>query len=243
MQSEIWIWHGSIFLSGRVSRFNYPVLSNMSTYKDHPYYTHQPFFIEVLKNTSGNILECGCGDGSTLMIRDQIKGTSRKLVSLESNLEWLNKYKHLEDDNHTLLHVNASFEDTDETGKQWVDFIDAHNLNNFEVVFLDSCPWLSRKHCFEYFKNKAKIIIIHDFDYFPIFNVMGTVVNDEIYDGKRKIVCDLTGIVKNYKLFYPPLQHFAGETGPPTLVCSDSMDTEEFNQIVLNIERKKSSYY
>ena len=29
----------------------------METYKTHPYYTHQPFFIEILKNTTGNILE------------------------------------------------------------------------------------------------------------------------------------------------------------------------------------------
>ena len=102
---------------------------------------------------------------------------------------------------------------------------------------------MSRKHCFEYFKNKAKIIIIHDFDYFPIHNVIGSVVDEEIYDGKRKITCDLTGIVKNYKLFYPPLQYFAGETGPPTLICSNIMDNEEFNKLVLAIERNKSLYY
>jgi hypothetical protein len=215
----------------------------MSTYKDHPYYTHQPFFIEVLKNTSGNILECGCGDGSTLMIRDQIKGTSRKLVSLESNLEWMNKYTHYEDENHKLFHVNASFRDTDETGKQWVEFIDKHNLNNFEIVFLDSSPWLSRKHCFDYFKDKAKLIIIHDFDYFPEHNIIGSVLNKETYDGKHIISCDLTGVVKNYKLFYPPLKYFAGETGPPTLICSDIMDTDEFNKLILTIEKNKSSYY
>jgi hypothetical protein len=45
----------------------------MGTYKDNAYYTHQPIFIEILKKTTGNILECGCGDGSTLMIKEEIK--------------------------------------------------------------------------------------------------------------------------------------------------------------------------
>ena len=79
----------------------------MPTYKDHPYFTHQPFFIEVLKNTSGDILECGCGDGSTVMIRDHIENTNRKLVSLESDLKWMNKYTYLEDENHRFYHVDA----------------------------------------------------------------------------------------------------------------------------------------
>ena len=215
----------------------------MSTYKDHPYYTHQPFLIEVLKNTTGNVLECGCGDGSTLTIKGQIKDTSRKLVSLESNLEWLNKYTHLAGANHKLYHVDATFEDTDEVGSKWVDFIQKNNLNDYEVVFLDSSPWLSRKHCFDYFKDKAKIIMIHDFDYFPTHNIIGTVTNEEKYDGKTKITCDLTGVVKNYKLFYPPLQYFAGETGPPTLICSDTMDTNEFNKLMLTIESNKVKYY
>ena len=69
------------------------------------FYTHQPYFKEILKNTTGNILECGCGEGSTMMIREHIRGTGRILVSLESNLEWLSKYTHLADANHVLQHV------------------------------------------------------------------------------------------------------------------------------------------
>ena len=173
----------------------------MDTYKTHPYYTHQPFFIEILKNTSGNILECGCGDGSTLMIKEQIKNTNRKLVSLESNLEWLNKYVHLADSSHTLYHIHAGNDDNIETGNKWVEFIKQNKLHDFDVVFIDSSPWMSRKCCFEYYLNLSEIIIIHDFDYFPINNIIGKVINEEIThnNGKsqRKIKCDLDGIVKN----------------------------------------------
>ena len=219
----------------------------MDTYKNHPYYTHQPFFIEILKNTNGNILECGCGDGSTLMIKEQIKNTNRKLVSLESNLEWLNKYTHLANSSHELYYVNASNDDTIETGNKWVNFIKENELNDFEIVFLDSSPWLSRKCCFEYFLNKSKIIIIHDFDYFPNNNIIGNVNNEKytLYKGRmqKKISCNLDGIVKNYKLFYPPDEYFAGETGPPTLVCSNIMTNDEFQNLINLIQLNVNSYY
>ena len=215
----------------------------MSNYKDHPFYTHQPFFIEILKNTTGNILECGCGEGSTIMIKEQIKNTNRQLVSLESNLEWLNKYTHLSDDSHKLYHVDANNDDTLQTGNVWVDFIQKKQLNDFEIVFLDSSPWLSRKCCFDYFLNKAKVIIFHDFDYFPLNNIIGKVVNIETNGNNIKYHCDLDGVVKNYKLFHPPYKYFAGPTGPPTLVCSNIMDDEEFKTLIFNIENIINSYY
>ena len=219
----------------------------MDTYKNHPYYTHQPFFIEIIKLTNGNILECGCGDGSTTMIKEQIKNTNRKLTSLESNLEWLNKYTHLADSFHELYHIDAGNDDNVETGNKWVEFINQNNLNDFEIVFLDSSPWLSRKCCFDYYLDKAKIIIIHDFDYFPLNNIIGSVINEEIkdYNGKYQVKrnCNLDGIVKNYKLFYPPDEFFPSETGPPTLVCSNIMDDNEFQTLIKTIELNINLYY
>ena len=219
----------------------------MGTYKTHPYYTHQPFLTEVIKFTNGNILECGCGEGSTVMIKEQIKDTCRHLVSLESDLEWLNKYRGLADSFHKLYHIEATNDDTLETGNKWVEFIKENNLNDFEVVFLDSTPWLSRKCCFDYFLDKARIIVIHDFDYFPDHNIIGSVINKEIINYKgnnqEKITCNLDGIVKNYKLFYPPDEYFAGSTGPPTLVCSDIMSDSEFQTLINEIEKNYNSYY
>jgi hypothetical protein len=219
----------------------------MDAYKHHPYYTHQPFFAEIIKITDGNILECGCGDGSTTMIKDKIKNTTRKLVSLESNLEWLNKYKHLAGPFHDLYHIDAGNNDTPETGSKWVEFIKQNNLNDFEIVFLDSSPWASRKSCFDYFLNKIKIIIIHDFDYFPNNNIIGKTTNTKLTynDNKQqeKIECNLDGFVKNSKLFYPPDKYFACKTGPPTLVCSNIMNDDEFQALIKTIEANVVSYY
>ena len=127
----------------------------MDTYKTHEFYTHQPYFIEIIKLTNGNILECGCGDGSTKMIKEQIKNTNRKLTSLESNLEWFNKYTYLADSFHELYHIDTGNDDTIETGNDWVNFIKQNKLNDFEIVFLDSSPWMSRKCCFDYYLNQV----------------------------------------------------------------------------------------
>ena len=181
------------------------------------------------------------------MIKEQIKNTNRNLISLESNLDWFNKYKHLADSFHNLYHIDAGIDDNEETGNKWVEFIKQNNLNDFEIVFLDSSPWLSRKCCFEYYLNKAKIIIINDFDYFPNNNIIGNINYKEIkyYNGKyqEKINCNLDGIVKNYKLFYPPDEYFLGSTGPPTLVCSNILNDYDFQELINKIELNINLYY
>lgn len=219
----------------------------MSNYKNHAYYTHQPYLIEILKNTKGNILECGCGDGSTTLIKEQIKDSGRTLISLESNLEWLNKYIHLNDDFHKLYHIDADNNDVMETGLKWSNFIEKNKLNDFEIVFIDSSPWLSRKCCFDYFLDKARIIIIHDFDYFPTNNIIGNVINtkESFYNNKKQIEieCNLDNDVKNYKLYYPPKEYFIGETGPPTLICSNIMNKNDFQELINIIDNNLKLYY
>jgi hypothetical protein len=220
----------------------------MASYKNHPYCTHQPFLIETFKNISGDILECGCGYGSTVLLNNLIKSTSRKLISLETDLNWLNKYTYLINDNHKIYHIDtSSINDVDKAGPLWIDFIKNNNLSNFEIIFIDSSSWLSRKYIFEYYLDKAKIIIMHDFDYFPENNLIGTITKKDIiyYNNNKqiKIECNLDNIVKNYKLFYPPKEYFMGETGPPTLICSNLMSDIDFNVLLNTIENNLNLYY
>jgi hypothetical protein len=206
--------------------------TDIGNYKNHPFYTHQPILTEVLKMTTGNILECGCGLGSTLLIK-KLKG-ERKLVSLESNEEWLNKFTYLEDESHKLYKVPATNDDTLENANIWVETI--KNLNTtFDVIFIDSSPWLSRKVVYNYFKEKGKIMIIHDFDYFPNNGIIGRTTSKTFIDGREKITCEINDI--NFRLFYPPDQFFPGATGPPTLLAT----TQEFDFNL--IESNIKNYY
>jgi hypothetical protein len=214
------------------------------TYKTNQYATHQPLLIEVIKNTSGNILELGCGDGSTHLIRDRIDNT-RTLYSLESNMDWLNKYRHLESDNHKLMYVDAANDDTDEIGEKWVSFI-KNNIGDiqFEIVFIDQSPWTARLHAYNYFKDKAKYIIIHDVDYFAIHTgTLGKIVSEVTEDGKIRAEIDYSDYVKHSYLFTPPFEYYTYHRGIPTLLCSDIANGDEFNNMVDIIKNKYASYY
>jgi hypothetical protein len=214
------------------------------SYANHDFYTHQPFLIEVLRNTTGDVLECGCGDGSTLIIKKELKDTQRALVTVESNLQWLSKFTNLRTATHELHHVPAGTSDSVETGMMWVGFLASRFASRvFDVVFIDSSPWMSRKAVFDYYKSKTRVVVIHDFDYFPNNGLIGRTISTERVDGKEKIECDLSGEVKHYKLYYPPYSYFVGKTGPPTLVCSDTMTAEEFASLTSAIDAAVPAYY
>jgi len=216
----------------------------MNTLNSDPFGTHRPCLVELIKHTTGNIIECGCGNSSTVLIKDIIKNTDRKLISLESNLEWLNKFKHLEDDNHKLFYIDAGNIDNDATGKKWIDFIKNNTVINsldFEVCFIDQSPWTARTHTLNYFKDKCSFIIVHDVDYFPVKNKWGKIINETCTNGCIKLDMDFSDILKQYKVYYPPFKYFAGTTGPPTLLCSDILTDVKFNKMCDNIDYEK--YY
>ena len=216
----------------------------MNQLNNDPFGTHRPFLVELIKNTTGNIIEFGCGNSSTVLIKELIKDTNRILISLESNLEWLNKFKNLEDNNHKFFFVDAGRDDNDDTGKKWIEFIKKSQLVNsldYEVCFIDQSPWTARTHTLEYFKNKCDYIMIHDVDYFPVNNKWGKAVEIPSPNGLKIYDMDFSNIVNQYKVYYPPLNYFAGPTGPPTLLCSNILTDIEFNKMCNNINCEK--YY
>ena len=211
------------------------------------YGTHRPYLVETIKNTKGNIIEFGCGDSSTLLIRDLIKNTDRKLISLESNYEWYNKFKYLENENHKLFFVNGR-EDTEEVGNKWLEFIENNKEIqdlDFDICFLDSSPWISRTVGLNYFKNKAKYILVHDVDYFPLYKKWGTIIKTNYSGDFRKIsrIMDFSDVINNYHVFYPDEKYYAAETGPPTLLCSNKINGKDFENMCNKITKESVKYY
>lgn len=210
-------------------------------YSSSPFATHQPVLIELLKKTSGHILELGCGDGSTKLIRSHIDGFNgkRKLVSVESNQEWFNKYKHLETAHHHLYFVDAGNEDSHETGEKWVDFLQQKKIDelDFEICFIDQSPWNARTSALRYMLPRCKIVVVHDVDYFPVNNLWGKVINTKREGNKVMHKMDFSDVSANFKVFYPPFSHFGGKTGPPTLVCSNLMNDKEFSDLNISIDK------
>ena len=211
-----------------------------------PFGTHRPVLIELIKRTKGNIIEFGCGNSSTVLIRQLIGDQDRILVSLESNLEWFNKFKHLENSNHKLFYVDASNIDNEQTGETWINFIKATPFINdlkFDVCFIDQSPWTARTYCLEHFKDICPFIVVHDVDYFPGTGKWGKIINQISTQNKSlaKYEFDFSDKLAQFMVFYPPEIHFAGPTGPPTLLCSNIVDVCDFLKMTESIDYLK--YY
>lgn len=198
-------------------------------YKTDPYATHQPILYEIVINTEGPIIEFGCGDGSTGLLHEICKKSGRELISIDDNLEWLNKYKnrYLNDgynqDNtgwHKFYFVPGKYNDLD--AKHWVTFFEQAPFlkdKKYSVCFIDQSPWMARYITLQLFKDKTEYIIVHDCDYFPHTGIFGKELRD--IDRKNSIpgIYDFSDVIKYFKVYFPPLP-WAGETGPPTLVGS-----------------------
>ena len=101
----------------------------------------------ALEATKGKVVEFGCGDGSTNQLHQYCKDTNRKLESYDFNKEWVEKYRHLESDNHKLYHA-----------PDW----DAVNLTEVDVLLIDHSPGERRWEDIKKYANVAKYIVIHD---------------------------------------------------------------------------------
>lgn len=169
--------------------------------------THQQFLKEYIVATTGDIIEFGTGWGSTPLILDLIRGTGRRLVSVESVPDWLNTMKanFPPSDQHEYVFVSNWDEDI-KTIKP---------MDRFSVCFVDSAPWSSRQLAMKYFENRSDYVIIHDADYFPVHGCFGKVLGPHSFD-----FSDIARHGK-WKMYYPATP-WPSSTGPPTLVYTKS---------------------
>jgi hypothetical protein len=118
----------------------------------NPIATHQPILFEAVRQTKGAILELGAGDSSTR----QLQGiTSRYILTIDDQIQWIEKYKDLICGRHKFLYVP-----TDETEEYYKTMSDQWGL-----VFIDSSTWDMRIAAMKVFKDKGEIFVIHDGNY------------------------------------------------------------------------------
>ena len=163
--------------------------------------THQIFLKHYIEQTKGDIIEFGTGYGSTPLIMEMIKNTKRKLISIENNLNWLNKMKEIYPENKQHIYYYVTDWEKD------IIQIERNFKNDFSICFIDSSPWESRILAMNYFKDRVDYVIIHDVDYYPNNGIFGKLKEDGTYD-----FSDICGDTSNWKLYKPYT------SGPPTLV-------------------------
>jgi len=127
-----------------------------------PFFTHSPVIAKCVANTTGPILELGTGVYSTAFL--SFLAAPRRIVSLDTDLNWLAKLKtHFESDNHEFKHVDCG--NKVEKYHQIMDEFVGQYSEPWAFVFIDHGLISERKTDIERFKDIAEIIAVHDSSY------------------------------------------------------------------------------
>ena len=102
--------------------------------------THQIVLKEYISRTTKPILELGSGDNSTRQIHEWCKN---KILTIDDNEVWLNKYLDLKDDRHDFK------------------MLDNYKDRKWGLVFVDLINWELRKAAILKYKD-ADYVVIHD---------------------------------------------------------------------------------
>jgi hypothetical protein len=113
-----------------------------------PYGTHQRLLLKAALMTSGPILELGVGEYSTPLLHEIALAQNRALTSVDSDLNWIQKFGRFENNQHHLLHV-----------PNW----DAFKPNSrFGLAFIDHAPSERREIDIMRLAPLTDILVIHD---------------------------------------------------------------------------------
>lgn len=108
---------------------------------ENDYDSHRGLLYTALCNTTGTVVELGCGHGSTLLTREFCEKNRRKFVSLENNTEWGSKFgSHIVSENYN----------------------ESTLFMPCDLLFVDSKPGEDRKHLIADHAHQATIIVVHD---------------------------------------------------------------------------------
>lgn len=194
------------------------------------YSTHQPVLYAAAISTTGPIIEFGCGYGSTDLLHEICKKEGRMLITLDDNMEWLNKFalKYLgegyNDDNsgwHKFFYVPGRKVNNPDDPTHWVNFMDRFDFLlslDFDVCFIDQSPWLARFETLKRMKDKARFVVVHDVDYFPANGIFGKIIKPITYENPGEF--DFSDVFSSFQVYFPN-PPWPGFTGPPTLLGSN----------------------
>jgi hypothetical protein len=126
----------------------------------NPYYTHREYLEEELSKVPKDAicLEFGTGEGSAPIFKKFAEeNPEARIYSYESDYKWFTeiaaKYKAL---NYSINFVN-----------DWNDFLARKTFDKiYDLIFVDQNPWVARIQTIKQLKNKGKVFILHDYDFF-----------------------------------------------------------------------------
>lgn len=119
-----------------------------------PWASHQPILIHTLNTIKeGKVLEYGMGWNSTPLMHIICGMQGRELTSVDTDINWFNKFTEYENENHKLIHITEQ-----ELGK-W-----NHQIfkEKYSIAFIDGTNNLSRQKFIDVIKENVDYFVIHD---------------------------------------------------------------------------------
>jgi len=113
--------------------------------------THQCALIMAVLNTTGPVLELGCGYGSTPILHALCEGQKRMLVSIESNNEWYERFSPMGSCFHLFVFA-----------QHWDGCDVTAGRNDWAVALVDFAPGWDRPKAIEKLAGRVEYIIVHD---------------------------------------------------------------------------------
>lgn len=139
---------------------NQKMIGNRSL-SDPNYGTHMiPLTVAVL-NTSGPVLELGCGDYSTPLLHALCANESRTLISADTDKKWLSLFKDLESKWHRFVYVPV-YQDDWEKNPNPQKWSDIGNDTHWSVVLIDHRPGERRIVDIIRLRDHVDVFVVHD---------------------------------------------------------------------------------
>lgn len=109
--------------------------------------SHLPALVGCVVATAGPVLELGSGHFSTPVLHAACEG--RRLVTADSDPEWMDRFRYLEHDLHEFVLVDdwSSFATLDEP---------------WDVALVDNAPGHTRRTAIERLRTRTRYIVVHD---------------------------------------------------------------------------------
>jgi len=119
-----------------------------------PWASHQPVLIHTLNTIKeGDVLEYGMGWNSSPIMHLICAMQGRKLLSVETDEKWFNKFLDYRNESHELLRLPAV-----DLGR-W-----DHELfkRKYSIAFIDGCTDISRQKFIEALTDNVDYFVVHD---------------------------------------------------------------------------------
>ena len=115
-----------------------------------PYRTHEPVLAAVVAATAGDVLEIGAGTFSTPLLHAICAAMGRRLVTVDNDAGWIDKFGSLASGTHSL-HAVAS----------WTDALPLF-ASSWGVAFVDHAPIERRIVDIEFLSRRCDALVVHD---------------------------------------------------------------------------------